>query len=319
MRMPSHRPRSTPPKGPIGSAAVRFSAGVFAAWLLVVGLSLVGFFLAACSDSPDPHTAQLKETAPRDLDEARRLWAQNGSPDYRLTITQECFCRDALGPLQVQVRDGLVVEVIGPDGTLRDVSQGFTVPFLFDRAQAWLARPEEDARVEFHPELGYPIVAGYRGHPEVDDFWTIHVRAYEALAAGPAMPTDCPPTGARRYDLYVLDRSGTLIVRGILGLDFLDPPTGSEATQLIRGVRCLSAAANAESGWTSRTGQWDVVGEVVGRNLWLDLDAGILDDNIVLTGHFDLGAGPDASGEWSHATIAGPREQGTFRAVQRAR
>lgn len=273
--------------------------------------------LAACSDDVDPGTGGLELGTVKDLGKARRIWAQNGSRDYRLTITQFCYCRDAGEPLTVEVRQGVVVRVEGPNGEPRPAAEGIHVPLLFERASEWLARPEGDGWAEFDRGLGYPVEVGYRGHPEVDDFGTIRASDYRRLSPAPPGPPFCRPTCARTYDFGAYDARGGLAARGVLGLDLLELPMAGVAHFQVQGVRCLEYVGAPGGAFETRSGRGGLTGQVTGTQIGLDLDPGYADNNLLLSGRLAESLEFGFAGTWALATIVGPTEQGTFRADRR--
>lgn len=114
---------------------------------------------------------QLRE----ELDENRRLWRERGSVNYAMTYDKSCFC-NLPGAAYVVIEEGSIVKAfessaqetpkVGVDGeTMLRVglrNSYSTVEETFDQIEAAVEKYDE-VSVTYHPELGYPISAGFSG------------------------------------------------------------------------------------------------------------------------------------------------------------
>lgn len=92
------------------------------------------------------------------LHRAEERWAGAGPARYQYVYTPVCFC--PFTPRTVVVEDGVVTGVEPADPAAWSAQdaplEGFTVEELLARTREGLARPPHDARLAFHPTLGYP-------------------------------------------------------------------------------------------------------------------------------------------------------------------
>ncbi|GII97731.1 hypothetical protein CLV28_2091 [Sediminihabitans luteus] len=72
-----------------------------------------------------------------DVEAARTAWAAAGVPDYAYVLDAGCGERALYGRFEVTVEDDVVVEVVGPDGSVEPETftswGGATIPDLLDR------------------------------------------------------------------------------------------------------------------------------------------------------------------------------------------
>lgn len=121
---------------------------------------------AACSAS----TALTATTAaPRDLDDARRLWAARRPAAYTVIMDVGCFCvADATRPVLVSVRGDSVQSrrYVAADSAVPPQYAAWfpTVEGLFARIDSIVAQEPERLEVEYDPTFGYPtrVAVDYR-------------------------------------------------------------------------------------------------------------------------------------------------------------
>lgn len=119
---------------------------------LIVAVAILGIVVAACGGGPRG-----------ELDAARESWAESGVDDYRMRVTNSCFCTlEWVGPFDVTVQDGEIVEVVF-DGAVIEPGDShpdhlFTVERLFDFIDRKL-----DTADEIH------VTYGEDGHPVTID------------------------------------------------------------------------------------------------------------------------------------------------------
>jgi Family of unknown function (DUF6174) len=94
------------------------------------------------------------------LHRARQLWQSNHVSAYRYTVATSCFCL-ALGPIEAEVRNGVVVSWRRTDGGEIPSNMTFTltVDSLFANIQRAMNRSESSVTAEYNPALGYPTHA----------------------------------------------------------------------------------------------------------------------------------------------------------------
>jgi hypothetical protein len=113
--------------------------------------------LAAC-DSPTESVTPV----PGDPEVQRQVWEAQGIDDYRYWFNILTSSINPLTQMRVDVRDGEVVAVVdartGEELSPEMWSLVLTVDGVFDRLAAARASGEETT-MEFHPRLGYPMVA----------------------------------------------------------------------------------------------------------------------------------------------------------------
>ena len=126
-------------------------------------LSLSALVACASQAPPDDSAPPVAEPAPAaqgDLAAARRLWARQGTDDYRYRFSRQCFCLGR-GPVVVEVRDGRVAQVQSVEGggpAEETAPHVLTVEQLFDRI-AEAQRGGEHTSVQYDAARGFPVRA----------------------------------------------------------------------------------------------------------------------------------------------------------------
>jgi len=123
-------------------------------------LLLVTAILASSCSSPTAEELELERN--------EKLWQSQNITNYDFTLERQCFCSaDWRGPVNIQVRNGVVISVIY-------VSTGETVdPEIFNNADTieelfgiirdayeeknTFNQKAEMVNVTYHPEMGYPL------------------------------------------------------------------------------------------------------------------------------------------------------------------
>ncbi|MEH2259130.1 DUF6174 domain-containing protein [Nostoc sp.] len=91
----------------------------------------------------------------------KRLWEQANIYNYRITVSNSCFCiPDARGPVVIQVRNGQTTSITSV-ATGKPVNPQFfqkydTIPELFNVIQDAINRKAFNLDVEYNAKLGYP-------------------------------------------------------------------------------------------------------------------------------------------------------------------
>lgn len=251
----------------------------------------------------------------------RGLWAAAGLKDYELRLARSCFCSPELtNPLDVRVSGGNVVEVWrDPGHQPLDTWYGMTVDDLFGRIADALDETGATLEVRYNGNFGYPEEISIARPGVADGYWGATAELL-CRRAGEDSAAACDCSGApdtRPYRFTARDHGGVEIVVGCLGLVFTESPSLS-VPELISGRRCLRPTCTLEVP-PAFPGAWTVAGDVSQfGEITLDLNSGIADFNIFLTGRFDAPAGDhgDFSGDWSYSTIAGPQATGRFTAIR---
>jgi Family of unknown function (DUF6174) len=97
----------------------------------------------------------------RQLKFNRSLWDQANISNYRITVSNSCFCiPDARGPVVIEVRNGQTTSITSV-ATGQPVNPQFfekykTIPKLFNVIQDAIARKAFSIDVSYDPKLGYP-------------------------------------------------------------------------------------------------------------------------------------------------------------------
>ncbi|MEH2168341.1 MAG: DUF6174 domain-containing protein [Nostoc sp.] len=133
---------------------------ISAALLLSLGLNL-----SAISETPAEKTQYQTQTNNnlnlRRLRFNKRLWEQANISNYRITVSNSCFCiQDARGPVVIEVRNGQTTSITSV-ATGKPVNPQFfqqynTIPKLFNVIQDAINRKAFNLDVEYNAKLGYP-------------------------------------------------------------------------------------------------------------------------------------------------------------------
>ncbi|MBN3941942.1 MAG: DUF6174 domain-containing protein [Nostoc sp.] len=125
----------------------------------------LGLNLTAISKTP-AEKAQYQTQTNNNLNSRRlrfnkRLWEQANIYNYRITVSNSCFCiPDARGPVVIQVRNGQTTSITSV-ATGKPVNPQFfqkydTIPELFNVIQDAINRKASNLDVEYNAKLGYP-------------------------------------------------------------------------------------------------------------------------------------------------------------------
>ncbi|MBE8967067.1 hypothetical protein IQ277_12670 [Nostocales cyanobacterium LEGE 12452] len=91
----------------------------------------------------------------------KRLWERANIYNYRITVSNSCFCiPDARGPVVIRVRNGQPTSITSV-ATGQPVNPEFfqkydTIPELFNVIQDAIKRKAYNVDVEYNAKLGYP-------------------------------------------------------------------------------------------------------------------------------------------------------------------
>jgi hypothetical protein len=132
---------------------------------------------------------------------------------------------------------------------------------------------------------------------------TLAVAAVTAVGCNSPSGPDSVPAGAYAYTGS--DANGLVLVKGWLKLDAQDP---SQVT----GTWHLQPAGNAVPPG-QMTGDGRLEGRIEGESLIVNLNPGLVYNNIVLVGRLDRAT---YGGRWTLSGIEGPSAEGTFDAVR---
>ena len=100
-----------------------------------------------------------------ELDRNRTKWASAMVSNYQFNFRWECYCHEAyVEPVSISVRENRIVDVTFVDGvpfTIRNLwkRRHRTVDGLFDLVQEGIDKKAYSISVEYHSELGYPVMA----------------------------------------------------------------------------------------------------------------------------------------------------------------
>ncbi|WP_375476423.1 DUF6174 domain-containing protein [uncultured Nostoc sp.] len=129
---------------------------------LLLSLSLN---LAAMSETPAEKVQYQTQTNnslnSRRLRFNKRLWEQANISNYRITVSNSCFCiPDARGPVIIEVRNGQTTSITSV-ATGKPVNPELfqkynTIPKLFNVIQDAINRKAFNLDVEYNAKLGYP-------------------------------------------------------------------------------------------------------------------------------------------------------------------
>ncbi len=98
------------------------------------------------------------------MDQGRQLWESDGFESYKMDFQWHCFCHPTYtSPVVVAVEPGgLIGSVVYADGGLpvdQTAFGGFrTVEGLFELVQDALDRKPHSISVQYHPDMGYPLL-----------------------------------------------------------------------------------------------------------------------------------------------------------------
>ena len=104
-------------------------------------------------------------------------------------------------------------------------------------------------------------------------------------------------------DLVVRDAAGAVVATGHLRLPDRLPPVG----QSFEGTWQLASAGGVFPTGAATSGTY--TGVVHGRDVSIDLNPGVADNKVVLSGSVANGA---LTGRWRYETFAGRKDKGTF-------
>jgi Family of unknown function (DUF6174) len=105
----------------------------------------------------------------------RYLWQQANIFNYRITVSNSCFCTpDARGPVVIEVRNGQAISITSVATGQAVDPQLFqrysTIPKLFNVIQdAIIIREAFNLDVSYNPRLGYPTQINIDYDPQIAD------------------------------------------------------------------------------------------------------------------------------------------------------
>ena len=110
--------------------------------------------LAACDD-------YALEEQWAELERAEVRWERAGIDDYAFTMYYHCECLVS-GEFAIVVHADSITSAkrVDDSGPLDDTVPAMTVPQMFERIRADLAREPDDVSLRFH-ERGYPLMADF--------------------------------------------------------------------------------------------------------------------------------------------------------------
>jgi Family of unknown function (DUF6174) len=131
---------------------------ISATLLLSLGINLpaISQTTAEKVQCPRNHNLNLRQ-----LKFNRSLWDQANISNYRITVSNSCFCiPDARGPVVIEVRNGQTTSITSV-ATGKPVNPQFfekyrTIPKLFNVVQDAINREAFSLDVRYDPKLGYP-------------------------------------------------------------------------------------------------------------------------------------------------------------------
>jgi hypothetical protein len=112
------------------------------------------------------------------------------------------------------------------------------------------------------------------------------------------------------YEYTATDSAGTVLLIGQLNLAFFDDST-------VTGSWIIDWAPDADQNTVvgPQVGEGSLSGLLAADGVVLDLNPNVADDNVFLSGAFDLESlPPGLVGEWTHSTLIGPIAAGRFTA-----
>ncbi|MBN3923799.1 DUF6174 domain-containing protein [Nostoc sp. NMS4] len=113
------------------------------------------------ADKPQCQTQTNNNLNSRRLFFNSRLWERANISNYRITVSNSCFCiPDARGPVIIEVRNGQPTSITSV-ATGKPVNPEFfqkynTIPKLFNVIQDAIKRKAYNLNVEYNAKLGYP-------------------------------------------------------------------------------------------------------------------------------------------------------------------
>ena len=143
---------------------------VIRAWAFVgVGALLVAALILGVV------AAQNGDDAVPGLDDARARWDENGPESYRLTY--DVLAMIGVSAATATVIDGEITEFeVAADESFKP--RQWTVPALFDE----IDDVDDANRIQWHPELGYPIEAWFDPRVDAtDDEWRLRIMSLEPI------------------------------------------------------------------------------------------------------------------------------------------
>ena len=164
-------------------------AGRKALWALTRVLPVVTalvLLLASCT----PGDAPERELMIEDLEANQALWQSHGLVDYQVTI--DIDSGGVLGGVgQLLVRNGTVVEV-ARDGWPADPAyyRTWTVDDLFITVTDLIARDVYSLEVQYHPDLGFPVLVRAQDYPDVTDGLRFTVEGFSNPGKSPVLGGD---------------------------------------------------------------------------------------------------------------------------------
>ena len=117
-------------------------------------------------------------------------------------------------------------------------------------------------------------------------------------------PVSSVPDGAFEYQGF--DTSGTQVISGWLKIDFTD-------SNLLRGTWNLSKIGDPPN-IGHQVGEGRLEGSVEDSELWINLNPGVVDDNVYLVGELE---GNEIEGNWHYSTFVGAINGGPFKAIKK--
>lgn len=133
---------------------------ISATLLLSLGLNLPGIS-ETTAEKAQYQTQTNNNLNSRRLTFNKRLWERANIYNYRITVSNSCFCiPDARGPVVIRVRNGQPTSITSV-ATGQPVNPQFfqkydTIPELFNVIQDAIKRKASNLDVEYNAKFGYP-------------------------------------------------------------------------------------------------------------------------------------------------------------------
>ena len=139
--------------------------------MLVITLLLAGCG-SANSDAGGEGTMAIPP--PGNLEDARKLWGEQGIEQYSVTAQMTCYCpEDLVQPIRLEVKGGTVVSSKGVNQPLENLTskdaQRLTVEGLFQFIAEAESRDAHKLEVSYDRQYGFPTLINYDGHPMIAD------------------------------------------------------------------------------------------------------------------------------------------------------